>query len=128
MLKTILAALLLTAALAAAADKPPAGIPTGAQRLSETRWRHTTPDGKSWIFTRTPFGWSRGPETTPAAGTSETKESTTAPALEVVEIRANEAVFQRPTPFGRSRWTKALSALDEAESAAVAAARNKSSR
>jgi hypothetical protein len=108
------------------AAKPPAGLPAGAERVNGQQWRHTDDKGGKWIYTRTPFGWSRGPEEqvtkaesgeavdAPAPGSS-------GPALEIVEVRGNEIVFQRATPFGRSRWTKARSALDDAEKAALAA-------
>lgn len=121
MVKTILLLLVFSLGLAAADKKPAAksvGPPAGAERLNETQWKHTDSAGKAWIYTRTPFGWSRGPEEQPAK-----KELPPGPALEVVEIGEKEAVFQKATPFGKSRWTKALSALDDAEKAAVDAAR-----
>jgi hypothetical protein len=121
MVKTILLALAFSVGLAAADKKPaakPVGPPAGAERLNDTQWKHTDSAGKVWVYTRTPFGWSRGPEEK-----LEKKEQTPGPALEVVEIGEKDAVFQRATPFGKSRWTKALSALDDAEKAAVEAAR-----
>lgn len=123
MIKILLLSLTLVLAASAAGDaKKPVGPPAGAQQISETQWRHTGPDGKAWIYTRTPFGWSRGPEDKVNPDT-KAMPSKPGPALEVVEIRESEAVFQRATPFGRSRWTKPLADLDEAERAAVAAAR-----
>lgn len=121
MVKTIFLSLALSLGLAAADGKPaakPVGPPAGAERLNETQWKHTDSAGKVWVYTRTPFGWSRGAEKN-----LEIKEKDPGPPLEVVEIRDKEAVFQRATPFGKSRWTKALSALDDAEKAAVDAAR-----
>lgn len=110
------------------AAKPPAGLPAGAERVNAQQWRHTDAKGQKWIYTRTPFGWSRGPEEqvtkaepAEAADPTAAAPASSGPALEIVDVRANEIVFQRATPFGRSRWTKAKSALDDAEKAALAA-------
>jgi hypothetical protein len=108
--------------------KLPAGLPAGAEPVNAQQWRHTDAEGQKWIYTRTPFGWSRGHEDkVTKAESAEPVEAkpgsprSSGPALEIVEVRANEVVFQRATPFGRSRWTKAKSALDDAEKAALAA-------
>lgn len=133
-IKTLL--LVLTFALAATASPAgdakasarPAGLPNGAERVTDQQWRHTDAKGQKWIYTRTPFGWSRGPEdkvtkaeSAESADAKPVSPVSSGPALEIVEVRANEVVFQRATPFGRSRWTKARSALDDAEKAALAA-------
>jgi hypothetical protein len=137
MIKSLLLAFTFVLAASAApagdakAPARPAGLPAGAERVTDQQWRHTDAKGQKWIYTRTPFGWSRGHEDKvtkaetadaadgkPATGPASTPAG---PALEIVEVRANEVVFQRATPFGRSRWTKAKSALDDAEKAALAA-------
>jgi hypothetical protein len=113
-----LAAVMAMGAAAAPPEARPAGVPAGAVRVEDGKWRHTDTKGKAWVYVRTPFGVSRMPEEQ-AEAKAEVKAG---PGLEVVEVRENEAVFQRATPFGKSRWTKARTALDEDEKAALEAA------
>lgn len=104
---------------------PPAGVPAGAKQIEETKWRHTDAQGKSWIYIRTPFGVARMLEDKAAAPDSSKAAARQAAQFEVVEVRGDEVVFQRATPFGKSRWTRPVTELNEDEKAALeAAARN----
>jgi|DewCreStandDraft_4_1066084.scaffolds.fasta_scaffold31358_1 hypothetical protein len=92
------------------AAQPATALPPGAERVSDGVWRARDPQGKSWIYKRTPFGLVRyeedAPAQDPAAGASE---------LRVVESRGGEVVFQRRTPFGAKSWTKKQDDLDGEE-------------
>lgn len=115
--------LLLFAVIAiGAAAAPPAGVPAAAKQIEETRWRHTDAQGKSWVYIKTPFGVTRMPEDKAAAPDAARTAARQAAQFEVLEVRADEAVFQRATPFGKARWTRPVSELTDDEKAALEAA------
>lgn len=117
--------LLLLAVLAmGAAAAPPAGVPSGAQQIEDSRWRHVDTSGKAWIYMPTPFGVARMPAEQAAAPDQAKAAARPAARFEVIEVRADEIVFQRATPFGKPRWTKPVSGLTDDERAAVEAAAN----
>jgi hypothetical protein len=109
--------------------KPPAGLPAGAQQVDERTWRHKDNAGKSWLYYRTPFGWSRGEEKIEEARLKEAQEKVAAPAFRITSVKGEVVAFERDSPFGKSKWTKKKSdlgaderlALEQFESAAPAA-------
>jgi hypothetical protein len=116
-------ALLLIAVLAIGAlAAPPAGVPAGAKQIEETKWRHTDAQGKAWIYIRTPFGVARMLEDKAAAPDTTKATARQAAQFEVLEVRGDEVVFQRATPFGKARWTRPVTELTDDEKAAIEAA------
>jgi len=86
-------------------------LPAGAVQIEKNAWRATDKDGKTYIYRRTPFGFSKYeadevPVEEPVAG--------------LVAIDKGDTVeFQRKTPFGLSKWTKKKNELDDNEAAAL---------
>lgn len=87
MLKQLTSTFVFACVAAWAADSP-AGVPKGAKETAPGVYRHVDPDGKAWIYRKTPFGVSKRAaeetETAPAAGS-----------------RSGEATHR--TPFGETR-------------------------
>lgn len=124
----MLKSLILAAALTfAALGAPPSGVPAGAEKIADTKWRHTDAKGKIWIYVQTPFGVARLTEEQDKAGATakDPQQQPKAPSIEVVAVREKEADFQRVTPFGKARWTRALDALTSEEKAALETATRK---
>ena len=100
-MKRFTAILVLAFALGAAE------IPKGAVRAGDGTWSYTDPQGKHWIYRRTPFGVAHF-EDVPAP-----------PAAAMPGVRAREdgdfIRFERPGPFGTYRWSTRKTDLDEAE-------------
>ncbi len=113
--------------------KPPAGLPAGAQAIDQRTWRYTDGAGKTWLYYRSPFGLSRGEEKEVVketeAAASKDKDRVAAPAPRITSVKGEVVSFERPSPFGKSVWTKKKSeleaeerlALEQFESAAPAA-------
>jgi len=116
----------LMACLAAAeppkgASKLPAGLPEGAEPAGDRTWRYKDKAGKTWIYIRTPFGFSKseekpsGVESEPAAN----KVESAGPAFRIVSVKGDVVAFERDSPFGKSKWTKKKSELAGDEVAAL---------
>lgn len=113
--------------------KTPAGLPAGAVPAGDRTWRYTDKSGKTWLYYRTPFGFSKSEEkAADALRESAAKlEKTAAPAFRIVSVKGDVVGFERDSPFGKSKWTKKrselaadeLAALDQFEKAAPAAAK-----
>ncbi len=111
--------------------KTPAGLPAGAEQVDERTWRHKDAAGKTWLYHRSPFGWSRGEEKTVSeeAKLKEAQDKVAAPAFRITSVKGEVVAFERDSPFGKSKWTKKKSdlgaeerlALEQFESAAPAA-------
>lgn len=107
-----------TAAKATANKKPapqksdPNALPRDAVEIEPGVYRWKDAQGKTWIIRRSPFGLLKGeegPKNEPAA-----REDDASAALKVVE-EGDLLRFERPTPFGVTRWTKKKTELDELE-------------
>lgn len=96
-----------------AAPRPPFGVPKDAQRIEGGSWRWRDKDGAVWIFSPGPTGFSRARE----EDVKKLEASSRSLPL-VVEAKGGNVTFLVPTPFGGSRWTKPLAALDDDEKAA----------
>ena len=89
-------------------------IPAGATLVEPGTYTFTDPQGKKWIYRKTPFGIARA-EDKPA-------EAVAAPAAGPTTIATEDGDivrFERPGPFGPYRWTKKKSELDSDERAAL---------
>lgn len=95
-------------------------LPAGAVQIEKNAWRATGKDGKTYIYRRTPFGFSKY-----EAGDVPAEE----PVTGLVAIDKGDTVeFQRKTPFGLSKWTKKKGELDENETAALKQAAQSASK
>jgi hypothetical protein len=75
-------------------------IPAGATQIEPNFYRYTDTKGKTWMYRRTPFGfstWEDKPDPQPAV--EETNP--------VVATDLGDSVrFERKTPFGDHQWVK----------------------
>jgi hypothetical protein len=126
------------AAGAAAADKPatkkskaapakaaPAKVqevvvPAGAVEVQPNIYRFTDPQGKTWIYNKTPFGVSRMEDR--AVSVEETQKAQDGTARLIAGTTAVEdgdsIRFERDSPFGRMKWQRKKTELNEVERAA----------
>jgi hypothetical protein len=95
----------------------PMPIPADAVLAADGDYHFTDPQGKKWIYRKTPFGVTRLEDTPQLT-------STRAPDPSGAGIKATEdgdmVRFERKGPFGIWRWEKKKSELDEGEKAALA--------
>ncbi|HNY41494.1 MAG TPA: hypothetical protein PKJ41_13930 [Bryobacteraceae bacterium] len=93
--------------------KQPAGLPEGAEPAGDRTWRYKDKAGKTWIYVRTPFGFSKAEEKTPGTEIEPAvnKEKVAAPAFRIVSVKGDVVAFERDSPFGKSKWTKKKSEL-----------------
>ena len=95
----------------------PLPIPAEAVLGADGDYHYTDPQGKKWIYRKTPFGVTRMEDTPQLT-------STRAPAASGAGIKATEdgdtVRFERLGPFGLWKWEKKKSELDEGEKAALA--------
>ncbi len=99
-------------------DAPrPMAIPAQAVLAADGDYHYTDPQGKKWIYRKTPFGVARMEDTPQLTATR-------APDASGAGIKATEdgdiVRFERRGPFGLWKWEKKKSELDEGEKAALA--------
>jgi hypothetical protein len=103
-------------------------IPEGSVRQPDGRYRFTDTQGRNWVYVRTPMGVSRF-EDKPGASGSTADSSSPKPAEPFANVKVTESgdtvTFERPSPFGVSKWTKKKSELTEQENGAMLRAREK---
>jgi hypothetical protein len=86
-------------------------IPKDAVANPDGTYSYTDKDGKSWTYTKTPFGVMKA-ATANAAGSAEPQP----PATETKAIDKGDTVrFERPSPFGPVVWEKNKADLTDAE-------------
>jgi hypothetical protein len=97
------------------ASKPMA-IPSDAVLGEDGDYHYTDPQGKKWIYRRTPFGVTRMED-------SPERAAVKAAAANGAGIKATEdgdiVRFERLGPFGVWKWEKKKSELDDTEKAAL---------
>ncbi|MBI1896131.1 MAG: hypothetical protein HYS04_06280 [Acidobacteria bacterium] len=114
----------------------PNGLPAGAVRVDEYRWRHKGEDGRSWIYRQTPFGFSKIPEdgAEPAGNPFQGGAAGArgpSPAAEVpvkVTEEGDQVRFERASPFGPQVWVKKKSELSDAERRWLEASQSRSGK
>jgi len=91
-------------------------LPAGAVLTAPGTYSYTDPQGKKWIYRRTPFGVVRLDDS-PERAAAKTA------AVNGAGIKATEdgdtVHFERQGPFGLWKWDKKKSELDETEKAAL---------
>jgi hypothetical protein len=97
------------------ASKPMA-IPSDAVLGEDGDYHYTDPQGKKWIYRRTPFGVTRMED-------SPERAAVKAAAANGAGIKATEdgdiVRFERLGPFGVWKWEKKKSEMDDTEKAAL---------
>lgn len=121
----ILMIFVVAAGVSMAADKKPSDakskpkadvvtVPAGAVPTQDGSFRYTDKQGKKWLYRSTPFGVSRvedkpAPQTEPEVVDQLTKAVETGGTVR----------FERPGPFGPTRWEKKKTELDASEQAVL---------
>ncbi len=94
----------------------PVTIPDDAVKTGDNTYSKTDAQGKTWIYTKTPFGIAK------AEQTSDTQKQAAAivpaaPTLTAVED-GDKIRFSKPSPFGVQSWTRSKTNLTDEERAA----------
>jgi len=94
----------------------PTPIPAAAVLAADGDYHYTDPQGKKWIYRKTPFGVTRMEDTPERAAAKDA-------AASGAGITATEdgdiVLFERKGPFGIWKWEKKKSEMDDAEKAAL---------
>jgi hypothetical protein len=107
------------AARAAGAVNVPLTIPAAAREVEPGLWEHKDAKGKTWHYTKTPFGVRRfEPELI------EDDSAREADYITAVDKGGDEIEFERKTPFGKAKWTRKRGDLNDAEKLAVERSRS----
>lgn len=96
------------------------GLPKGAEKIGDATWRYKDPKGKTWIYSKTLFGYSRRPETAESAEAPIAKQKESA-AFTVVAVKDGVVTFQSKSVFGASRWNRKIDELTADEKASYEA-------
>jgi hypothetical protein len=102
---------------AAVSPAPPSGpsIPADAKEIEPNLFRYTDPQGKTWLYRRTPFGvgkWEDKPATEPAVESAAPAASTL-----VITDLGDSVQFVRQTPFGPQKSVRKKTELTAEEKA-----------
>jgi hypothetical protein len=103
-------------------------IPAGAVKGEDGSYKFTDEKGKKWIYRETPFGIAKSedksldPAATPFGAAKPQDKSAAAPAPAATEkdpatarVDGDMVYFERPSPFGVSKWQKKKSELTPSE-------------
>ena len=96
-------------------------IPADAVEVGPNLYRHQDAQGKTWFYSRTPFGvsqWQDGPSSATSAAPSATAKQD---APLITTDLGDRVQFERKSPFGSEKWIRKKSELTEEEKAAVSA-------
>src|SRR5579884_1205409 len=99
--------LFIAAGLAAASDS----IPAQATQVGANLYRYTAPNGKTWLYSRTPFGVSKREDKTEFQFVGPTTQ-----APKVTDL-GDQVKFEFQTPFGVSVRVTPKADLTDAEKA-----------
>ncbi|MBZ5595968.1 MAG: hypothetical protein LAP39_27310 [Acidobacteriia bacterium] len=133
----IFAVLMMGGAMLAAADQPAKNkkvtpikistptkvqavtIPADAVQIDPNTYNYTDPQGKKWVYHRTPFGISRvedkpaSPEDAKKAQEDRARLTESTKAVE----DGDTIRFEQASPFGNTRWQRKKAELNEMERA-----------
>jgi hypothetical protein len=125
--------LMVCVAVAMAADKPAPKkaksapnrvqeitIPAGAVEVEPYTYRYTDAQGKKWIYRKTPFGISRAEDKAvedPKAVDPKKEENARLIDTTTAVEDGDTVRFERPGPFGVTKWQRKKTELNEVEHA-----------
>jgi hypothetical protein len=93
-------------------------VPDGAKEVEPNLYRYTDPQGKNWMYRKTPFGVSKWEE----KADEQQPPVENSPQAGITATDLGDSVqFQRMTPFGPQKWIRKKSELTDQEKAALAA-------
>lgn len=96
-------------------------IPAGAVEVEPYTYRYTDAQGKKWIYRKTPFGVSRAEDKAvedPKAEDPKKKDENARLIEATTAVEDGDTVrFERPGPFGVTKWRQKKSELNELERA-----------
>jgi hypothetical protein len=134
----ILAVLMIFAAMTTAEDKPagkkskppsaktsspakvqPLTIPPDAVKISANGYSYTDPQGKKWMYYKTPFGISRVEDNPVSSSDAKKEQEDRARRIEsTTAVEDGDTIrFEQPTPFGITRWQRKKGELNDIERA-----------
>jgi len=131
----IFAVLIMGVAMLAAADqteykkqpiktpKPtkvqPVTIPADAVRIDPNTYSYTDPQGKKWIYHKTPFGITRAEETPASPEDAKKAQDDRARLIESTKaVEDGDTIrFEQASPFGTARWQRKKAELNDMERA-----------
>jgi hypothetical protein len=97
----------------------PATVPAAAEQVEPGLYRWTDPQGKVWLYRRTPFGVQRFEEQGEDARQKVIIQQTSA------REEGDSVRFERNTPFGKRTWVRKKTELDPTEQKIWARAQDK---
>jgi len=96
-----------------AAENQPQTIPSAATQAGPNLYRYTDATGKTWLYSKTPFGISKREDTPAAQATSDDAQLVTVTDL------GDCVRFERKVPFGITTWVSKKSELTDGEQAMI---------
>jgi hypothetical protein len=101
------------AAVAPAARQAPPDvtIPKGAVEEADGNFHYTDPQGKKWLYRKTPFGVAKSEDKPTPASLAPPQQDT----LTVATDAGDSVHFEKPSPFGTVKWDKKKTDLDANE-------------
>ena len=98
----------------------PAGVPKDAVPAGDHKWRWKDKDGKTWIFTKTPFSVVKQEESALKAAAAEAADVDSSNELSGAQIfdEGDSLRFVTKTPFGTREWHRKKTDLTAGEKAA----------
>lgn len=97
------------------ADPMLAKLPAGAKKVAANTWAYTDPNGKKWIYRRTPFTLAKLAVAANPEYEGETVVDRRAVELATAVEKGDSIEFTRPGPFGMLKWTTKKSDLSAYE-------------
>lgn len=89
-------------------------LPANAEKVRDGVWRSRDAAGKTWSYTRTPFGFARVEENSQ----QDSARPSSGPAVVATAVQGDTVTFERESPFGKSRWSRKVDDLSDEEKAA----------
>jgi hypothetical protein len=93
-------------------------VPKEAEEVGANLYRYTDPQGKHWMYRKTPFGVSKWEEK-PGDAQQQQPPSPPSAGLSMTDL-GDSVQFQRLTPFGPQKWIRKKSEMTEEEKASFA--------
>jgi hypothetical protein len=88
-------------------------VPPGAKQMDANTWRYTDAKGKTWMYSRSPFGMTRYEETAGTSAGAQTAVDT--PEGMKAFPEGDKVRFETSGPFGVTRWVKGKDEMSDVE-------------